>query len=254
MAADIAALLKDWSMTLGNNLPYGTTFISTNLNDNLQQIQVVVRALASRSTIASAATCDIGSIQQGILTVTGTATISSLGSYPGSNGEGIYRTLVFGGALTLVNSSSLILPGGRDIVTRAGDCALFVYEGSGAWRCLSYLRSDFRALAGYGLVVLGTTGAVTMDFSLGDNFLLIPTGNVTLSFTNPLPAGNVSPSMLWIEMGATPYTVGFPASVRWPGGVTPALSGASKMDIISFVTRDAGVKHYGSVVGKGYTP
>lgn len=65
--------------------------------------------------------------------ITGAATINSLGT--GFNG--CYRELRFSGACTLVNSSSLVLPGGTNIVTAAGDVIAFRCTASGTWSLVS---------------------------------------------------------------------------------------------------------------------
>jgi len=91
------------------------------------------------SSVASASTTDIGGASGRNLHITGTTTITSLGTAA----AGIVREVVFDGALTLThNGTSLILPGASNIATGAGDTALFVSEGSGNWRCLSYQRAD----------------------------------------------------------------------------------------------------------------
>lgn len=132
--SDIPASLKDWSVTEASNEPAGTRAIG-NLDNNLRRIQVVVRELASSTTLASAATTDLGSVDESYVTVSGTTTITSLGSVS----AGINRWVVFSGALTLThNGTSLILPAGANISTQAGDCAHFVSLGSGNWRCLAY--------------------------------------------------------------------------------------------------------------------
>ena len=67
--------------------------------------------------------------------VTGTTTITSLGTAP----AGFEKKIVFDGILTLThNATSLILPGGANITTAVGDSALFVSEGSGNWKCMFY--------------------------------------------------------------------------------------------------------------------
>lgn len=139
MTADIATSLASWSTTEGSNSPSGSTAISTNLDDNLRMVQAVVRTLASAGTIASAGTTDLSTVNDSIVTVTGTTTITALGTVS----AGIWKHLVFSGALTLThNATSLILPGGASITTAAGDAALVVSLGSGNWRCLSYTKAD----------------------------------------------------------------------------------------------------------------
>ena len=86
-------------------------------------------------TIASATTTDLGTKTQNYLSVTGTTTITGLGT-PTNKVE---YTVRFAGALTLThNATSLILPGGANIPTAAGDVAVMKHEGSGNWRCISY--------------------------------------------------------------------------------------------------------------------
>lgn len=94
--------------------------------------------------IASAATTDIGAATGWEVNVTGTTTITSLGTKT----AGVLRVVTFTGALTLThNATSLILPGGANIVTAAGDVALFESLGSGNWRCLSFSRAAIPPLS-----------------------------------------------------------------------------------------------------------
>lgn len=139
MAADVTSPLSSWSTTAASNAPAGTTAISTNLDDNLREIQKVVRYLASSSTIASAGTTDLSTIPETFVTVSGTTTITGFGT----ESAGIYKWIVFSGALTLThNATSLILPAGANITTAAGDTALVLSLGSGNWRCLSYNKKS----------------------------------------------------------------------------------------------------------------
>lgn len=95
------------------------------------------------SDIASATTTDIGAGTGLFVTVTGTTTITGFGTKT----AGVFRIVRFSGVLTLTyNASSLILPTAANITTAANDMALMVSEGSGNWRCVSYLRADGRAL------------------------------------------------------------------------------------------------------------
>jgi hypothetical protein len=71
--------------------------------------------------IASAATTDIGAKNTNFLRVTGNTTITSFGAnYKGP------RFLVFEGAVTLTHSSTLVLPGGKNITTSAGDVLILI--------------------------------------------------------------------------------------------------------------------------------
>lgn len=91
------------------------------------------------TAIASAGTVNIGAAATERVNITGTTTITAFDTV----GAGIAREVRFDGALTLThNATSLILPGGANITTAAGDTAKFVSEGSGNWRCLWYVQAD----------------------------------------------------------------------------------------------------------------
>jgi len=140
--ADVATTLPSWSTTAGSNAPTGSTAISSNLDDNLRQIQAVVRTQWAAGTIASATTTNLSTVNERFVTVTGTTTITGLGTVS----AGIEKVLIFSGALTLThNGTSLILPGGQNIVTVANDTAEFLSLGSGNWICITYKYATNRA-------------------------------------------------------------------------------------------------------------
>ena len=111
---------------------------------------------AVRVDVASATTCAIGAAASNYVRITGTTTITGMGTVA----SGIYRDVVFDGALTLTyNATSLILPTAANITTAAGDTAGFVSEGSGNWRCLWYTRAS-------GLPVAAPRGYVATNSSV----------------------------------------------------------------------------------------
>ncbi|MDQ3047055.1 MAG: hypothetical protein M3R27_05855 [Bacteroidota bacterium] len=99
---------------------------------------------AKGANIASAATTNIGAATGNTIHITGTTPITALGTIQ----AGTERKVVFDDVLILThNATSLILPGGANITTIAGDAAVFVSEGSGNWKCVSYQRSIVPLLA-----------------------------------------------------------------------------------------------------------
>lgn len=143
--ADVASTLPLWSATAASNGPSGTTAVATGLDDNLREIGKVVRGwLATKgANIASATTTDLGAVEGLSHSITGTTTITSFGTVS----AGIWKVVIFAGALTLThNSTSLILPGGANITTAAGDVAILQSEGSGNWRCWSYVPATGKAV------------------------------------------------------------------------------------------------------------
>jgi len=185
MAADVASTLAAWSTTAASNAPSGSTAISTNLDDNLREIQKVVRYLAANSTIASAATTDLSTIPETYVSITGTTTITAFGTVS----AGIYKWCVFAGALTLThNGTSLILPTSANITTAANDVALMWSLGAGNWRCLHYMRASGATIIGASTFSDGTVGAPGIAFTLDTNTGIYRSGGDTLNIT----AGGVS--------------------------------------------------------------
>jgi len=97
---------------------------------------VNVGTFGSEYPIPSATTTDLGSAPAHNVQITGTTTITSFGT----SAQTIAPIYVgrFSGALTLTNSTSLILPGGNNITTSNGDAFIAEYMGSGSWRVLFY--------------------------------------------------------------------------------------------------------------------
>lgn len=86
---------------------------------------------------ASAATLDLDVSTSSALFVTGTTTITAI-----TLAAGRKRWVTFSGALTLEHSAALVLPTFDDIVTVAGDTALFLGEAGNVVRCIAYQRSS----------------------------------------------------------------------------------------------------------------
>lgn len=117
---------------------------------------------AAGSNIASATNIDIGAATGDFVTITGTTTIESLGTVA----AGTERTLVFAGALTLThNGTSLILPGGANITTAAGDVAVARSLGSGNWRVVNYSPASGGSVSSAAAITSGTISGVTISSS-----------------------------------------------------------------------------------------
>lgn len=132
--------MQDLSTTAASNSPAGGDPIGTSLDNYLREIQAIIRHTnAKGADIASAATTNIAAATGEFVTVTGTTTITALGTID----AGIVRVVHFSGALTLThNATSLILPGAQNYVTSAGDVLAFRSLGSGNWRCVGVTRAS----------------------------------------------------------------------------------------------------------------
>lgn len=110
---------------------------------------------AKGADIASATTTDIGASTGNYVNVTGTTTITGLGTVQ----AGTRRIVQFSGALILThNATSLILPSAANIGTTVGDTAEFISLGAGNWKCTRYTKADGTALvSASGLYSKGTS-------------------------------------------------------------------------------------------------
>jgi len=77
--------------------------------------------------------------------VTGTATVTSFNS---TGGTGTQIKLHFDAACTLTHNADIILPGGANIVTAAGDEAEFIQLTTDAYRCTNYSKASGEAVVG----------------------------------------------------------------------------------------------------------
>lgn len=115
------------------------------------------------SNIASATTTNLAAATGDFVHITGTVTITGLGTAT----AGVERDVVFDAALVLThNATTLILPGGANITTQAGDTARFRSEGSGNWRVISYSR--FNSQSRTKLTSFTSTGTFTPDAKMID--------------------------------------------------------------------------------------
>lgn len=161
----VPTTMADLSTTASSNSPAGSENpISTD--DFHRAIQAILRHTQFKGAdIASATTTNIGAATGEFVDITGTTTITGLGTIA----AGIQRTVRFTGALTLThNATSLILPTGASITTAANDRAIFRSLGSGNWICIAYQRASGEALVNTYLPLAGgtMTGDITMSASM----------------------------------------------------------------------------------------
>lgn len=115
--------------------------------------------------VASAAALTLGT-DGNSFDVTGTTTITSIATWA----VGGLAILQFDGALTLTHhATDLILPGGANIVTAAGDTAIMQEYASGDWRCVSYQRAANAPGGGISNVVEDLTPQLGGDLDYNGN-------------------------------------------------------------------------------------
>jgi hypothetical protein len=200
-------------------------------------------------TLASASTVDVGAAAANTINISGTTSITSLGT----TAAGAIRRLVFQGALTLThNGTSLILPGNANITTAAGDVAEFVSLGSGNWRCYSYNRATGTSISSssFGIprniwtfftgnvsAIAGALTASAPNLAVGHTFTATGTGTATSSGTT-MTASAVSAGAFGV--GQTVTFPGFSGTYTNSGTtLTIAVASAGALDVNSVVTLNA---------------
>lgn len=97
--------------------------------------------------------------------------------------------------------------------------------------------------------------AYTIDLENGNVHEITLTGNCTFTFSNPPASGKAGSFTLILAQDATgSRTTTWPGSVIWPGGNAPSLSsGASEVDVLTFLTTDGGSIWFGAVCGLNFS-
>lgn len=93
--------------------------------------------LAMAGAVSSATTVNLGVTTGNTVVITGTTTITSLGTAPQA---GTTRTCIFTDVLILTHSASLVLFGATNITTVAGDRATFTATSAGIWELVGFFR------------------------------------------------------------------------------------------------------------------
>lgn len=161
-----------------------TTKIATDAFANRAAKTALDKVAGATATIASAATTDIATPGVGNVSITGTTTITALGTAP----EGTLRHAVFTGTLTLThNVTSLQLPGAANILTAAGDSAIFKSLAGGNWKCLFYQRSFDQTV----LTTASVASAATTNIGAANSLNVDITGTTTITAFDTVANGTL---------------------------------------------------------------
>ncbi len=136
---------------------------------------VTVGTFGQEVPIASAATTNLGAAPAHVVLITGTTTITSFGS--SANIQAPVYLVRLAQSLTLTyNATSMILPGGANIISTAGDAFIAFYLGSGNWKVDLYQSSTgstSNAKIKPGDTALTSNAVLTNDPDLQSNPLAI---------------------------------------------------------------------------------
>lgn len=124
--------------------------------------RAAIDALSTKGAdVPSATTTDLSATTGDFVDVTGTTTITGLGTAP----AGVERTVRFTGILTInQNATSLILPGANNITTYPNDRMVFRSLGSGNWICIDYTPTQ---ITGSGATVFSVNPVFTSGITVG---------------------------------------------------------------------------------------
>lgn len=156
--AGIANVVDDTTPQLGGTL-----------DANAKQVR-----LAKGADVASVAALALGT-DGNYFDITGVVAITSIGTL----GIGTVVTLHFDGILTLTHhATDLILPGGANIATAAGDEATFIEYAAGDWRCVNYTKASGEAIVSGGgaswtlieEIVAANSATVDFETGIGDTY------------------------------------------------------------------------------------
>jgi hypothetical protein len=200
-------LAKDGQVSATGNIPLGgnkiTGLAAGSVAGDAVRFEQVQRN--GVDTIVAAGTTELGSKAAGVITVSGTTTITSFGT---TAETGQMKALIFAAATPITyNATSMILPMDASIIAQTGDVAVFAHKGSGNWVCLSWTRNDGSGLAGASLGNLAAaTAANTIanaDHAQAWQWRLTTAAKQGFSITESAAStGSGSPAARWLSASA----------------------------------------------------
>lgn len=170
--------------------------------------------------VASGGTISLG--EGGYFNITGTTTITDIDFATDKAGRRAW--LKFAGALTLTHSATLILPGGANITTAAGDTALFVSEGTDIVRCLAYNKANGQPISTpstSSATLLGTISTASGTSNALGSLTLTSYKFIRLAFNGVSHSGGTTKAIL---LNGVTVTASVAASVSLYGFVDVDLS------------------------------
>jgi hypothetical protein len=177
----------------------GAEWLEIGRLDVMNNVFIPSEGVIAWADVASAATTDVGAAASRSLRITGTTTITSFGTAA----NGITRKLRFAGALTLThNAGSLILPGGANIITAAGDTATAISLGSGNWVVVDFMPAS--GLRGSSVVLATSTASASATLDISGVFDDALYARYELELIDLVPATNDVQALLRVGTGAGP--------------------------------------------------
>lgn len=156
---------------------------------------------AGNGTVASSSTVNLDAILASVIDVTGTTTITAITLAAGKT-----RILRFAGALTLTNGANLVLLGGANVTTAAGDFAVMRGFAGGVVRCMSYSYGtsgpgSFTTLKASEDVAIAATKKIYLDgvAATGDTYLVESSANTVDLYVGGVNIGKFTSTSLALK-------------------------------------------------------
>jgi hypothetical protein len=233
-----------------------TPQLGGTLDTNSQQIR-----WSKGADVASATALTLG-IDGNSFDITGTTAIESINTL----GVGTCVLLQFDDALTLTHDATdLILPGGANITTAAGDVAMMWEYATGNWKCVAYEPASGESVYDANNAVLdnaqtftasqrgevtaltSSSSSIQIDFAASNNFSHTTTEDTTLSNASNIVAGQHG-SIVITQDASTPRTMAFGSYWKNAGGTDDTLTAtASAVDQINYYVKSSTEIHYNMI-------
>lgn len=116
-------------------------------------------------------------------------------------------------------------------------------------------RQDLTNYTEKGPTATISSGTLTLDLATATHFEVSLNANITtLTISNiPAPSDGVVAFTVKFTADGTLRTISWPGTVKWPGNVAPTMTSTNgKIDVITFISYDAGTSWLGFVGGQNF--
>lgn len=175
--------------------------------------------------------------------------------YQSSSGkwENVTASVVF----TSLGLGTIATQDADSVAITGGSIGGITATGSFNFADFQLIRPELKDYAETRPTPSSSSNTLTLDLTTGNVFEVTLTENVTtLTISNPPATGKGGSFTLILKQnGSGGHTFNWPASLRWASGNAPTLTtAANAVDILTFITTDAGTTWYGFLAGGDMQP
>ena len=103
------------------------------------------------------------------------------------------------------------------------------------------------------IVTISGTGTQTLNLQSGNIFQVVPSGNITIAFSNVPSSGTFVGALIRHQGNGNAYTYTWPTTTKWAYGEAPTMTSTNgKFDMVSLFTYDGGTNWFGQILGQNY--